>query len=73
MMNGKREGYPASGRKRGKQGSGAGAVSQEGLDDLHGLALLFFGRDSGGQISLAGAVVAELGMVAAFDLHNVSV
>ena len=44
MMNGKKRRVLRFQAKAGEQGSGAGAVSQKGLDGLHGLALLFFKR-----------------------------
>lgn len=38
---------------------------------LHRLGLLLLRRDSGGQIPLLGAVVAELGVVAALNFHHI--
>ena len=38
---------------------------------LHRPGLLFLRRDGGGRVPLLGAVIAELGVVAALDLHHV--
>ena len=43
---------------------------QEGLDGVHGLGLLFCRRDGSGWVPLLQAVVAELGVVPAFDFHH---
>ena len=44
---------------------------QKLLDGRHGLRLLFLRGDGGGQVPFLGAVVAELSVVAALDLHDV--
>ena len=46
-------------------------LCKKGLDGLHGLFLLLLSRNGGRKISLLGAVVAKLGVVAALNLHNV--
>ena len=46
------------------------ALGNKIRDSLHRLGLLFLRRDRGGQISFLRPVVAELGVVAAFDLYN---
>ena len=46
-------------------------LGNEVRDGLHRLGLLFLRRDRGGQIPLLGAVVAELGVVAALNFHHV--
>ena len=43
----------------------------EVCNGLHRLGLLFLRRDGGGQITLLGAVVAELGVIAALNFHHV--
>ena len=47
------------------------ALGNKIRDSLHRLGLLFLRRDRGGQISFLRPVVAELGVVATLDFHDV--